>query len=132
MSVEKERRPSVPQPQSAAEGHVMPPEGQSEKPRALRTGFTTGACAAAAAKAAVQALHTGDAQTTVDIGLPNRQRVSFTIARKLSGKAGYSVASSKTLVTIPMSHTVRRSVRSCSLFPPARESCSKEERVWGE
>jgi cobalt-precorrin-5B (C1)-methyltransferase len=47
--------------------------------QALRTGWTTGACAAAAAKAAVTALRTGEAQQTVEIGLPSGQRVSFAV-----------------------------------------------------
>ena len=64
------------------------PEEQSVKPRELRSGFTTGACAAAAAKAAAAAVRTGEAQTTVDIGLPNRQRVSFAIARTVECQGG--------------------------------------------
>lgn len=63
-------------------------EEQRVKPRELRSGFTTGACAAAAAKAAVKVLCTGEAQTTVDIGLPNRQRVSFAIARTVEWQGG--------------------------------------------
>lgn len=61
---------------------------KSEKPRELRSGFTTGSCAAAAAKAAAKALCTGEAQTTVDIGLPNRQRVAFAIARTVECQGG--------------------------------------------
>ena len=45
--------------------------------QALRTGWTTGTCAAAAAKAAATALQTGEIQRTVQIGLPSGQRVRF-------------------------------------------------------
>jgi cobalt-precorrin-5B (C1)-methyltransferase len=47
--------------------------------KALRTGWTTGACAAAAAKAAVTALDTGEAQRAVEIGLPSGRRVRFPV-----------------------------------------------------
>ena len=43
--------------------------------QALRTGWTTGTCAAAAAKAAATALRTGEVQRTVEIALPSGQRV---------------------------------------------------------
>jgi cobalt-precorrin-5B (C1)-methyltransferase len=45
--------------------------------RALRTGWTTGTCAAAAAKAAATALRTGEIQRTVEVALPSGQRVGF-------------------------------------------------------
>ncbi|MBV9379996.1 MAG: cobalt-precorrin-5B (C(1))-methyltransferase [Streptosporangiaceae bacterium] len=47
--------------------------------RALRTGWTTGSCAAAAAKAAVTALDAGQLQRSVEIGLPAGQRVRFAV-----------------------------------------------------
>ena len=47
--------------------------------RALRTGWTTGTCAAAAAKAAATALHTGQVQRRVEIALPSGQRVGFPV-----------------------------------------------------
>ena len=47
--------------------------------RALRTGWTTGTCAAAAAKAATTALRTGAVQRTVEIALPSGQRVGFPV-----------------------------------------------------
>jgi cobalt-precorrin-5B (C1)-methyltransferase len=47
---------------------------------ALRFGWTTGACAAAAAKAAFTALLTGDFPDPVEIILPRNQRVAFALA----------------------------------------------------
>jgi cobalt-precorrin-5B (C1)-methyltransferase len=55
------------------------PRTAKTRPNALRTGFTTGACSAAAAKAAVTALSRGIAQSTVDIGFPSGDRHSFTV-----------------------------------------------------
>jgi len=53
------------------------PRTAKVRKQALRTGWTTGACAAAAAKAATTALATGELQETVQIGLPSGQRVRF-------------------------------------------------------
>jgi cobalt-precorrin-5B (C1)-methyltransferase len=50
----------------------------------LRTGWTTGTCAAAAAKAAARALLTGEPQGGVDVRLPRKgdeRRVSFEVER---------------------------------------------------
>jgi cobalt-precorrin-5B (C1)-methyltransferase len=47
--------------------------------RGLRTGWTTGTCASAAAKAATVGLVTGAAPTEVEVGLPNGQRVAFPV-----------------------------------------------------
>ena len=46
---------------------------------ALRTGWTTGTCASAAAKAATTALDTGRVQHAVEVALPDGQRVSFPV-----------------------------------------------------
>jgi len=51
------------------------------RPRALRTGWTTGTCSAAAAKAACAALVSGQPQTRVDVGLPSGERVAFGVER---------------------------------------------------
>ncbi len=48
---------------------------------ALRTGYTTGSCAAAAAKAAVQALLNGEPVSEITIHLPVGKDVAFTINR---------------------------------------------------
>ncbi len=47
----------------------------------LRTGWTTGTCSAAAAKAAATALATQQAQTRVDVVLPDRREVGFDVHR---------------------------------------------------
>jgi cobalt-precorrin-5B (C1)-methyltransferase len=50
----------------------------------LRTGWTTGTCAAAAAKAAARALLTGEPQGRIDVKLPRKgeeRRVSFEVER---------------------------------------------------
>ncbi|HEV7756882.1 MAG TPA: cobalt-precorrin-5B (C(1))-methyltransferase [Mycobacteriales bacterium] len=56
------------------------PRTAKDRPKALRTGWTTGACSAAAAKAATAALRTGVPQSTVEIGLPGGRRVGFVVA----------------------------------------------------
>ncbi len=48
--------------------------------RGTRTGFTTGACSAAAARAAVVGLLTGSVPTEVECLLPNGQQVRFAVA----------------------------------------------------
>ncbi len=53
------------------------PRTAKVRKQALRAGWTTGACATAAAKAATTALATGELQETVQIGLPSGQRVRF-------------------------------------------------------
>ena len=54
-----------------------------EKPRGpLRRGWTTGACATAAAKAAFSALLTGEFPDPVEITLPKGERPSFALARQ--------------------------------------------------
>ncbi len=48
--------------------------------KGLRTGWTTGTCASAAARAAAEWLATGSPPTTVEVALPSGQRVSFPTA----------------------------------------------------
>ncbi|MFV2112494.1 cobalt-precorrin-5B (C(1))-methyltransferase [Micromonospora sp. LOL_025] len=57
------------------------PRTAKVRPTALRTGWTTGACATAATKAALTALVTGVPQRQVEITLPAGRRVSFPVAR---------------------------------------------------
>lgn len=51
-----------------------------KKPKGTRTGFTTGACSAAAARAAVLGLIEGQIPSVVDCVLPNAQQVSFLVS----------------------------------------------------
>jgi cobalt-precorrin-5B (C1)-methyltransferase len=53
------------------------PRTAKVRPRALRTGWTTGTCASAAAKAAATALRDQAPQHRVEIGLPSGRRVAF-------------------------------------------------------
>jgi cobalt-precorrin-5B (C1)-methyltransferase len=55
------------------------PRTAKVRKQALRTGWTTGTCASAAAKAAAAALKTGQIQHTVEVGLPGGQRVRFPV-----------------------------------------------------
>lgn len=60
---------------------AAPAGGKTEKVRGTRTGFTTGACSAAAAKAATRVLVVGDLLTEIETTLPNRQPVTFPLHR---------------------------------------------------
>src|SRR5712692_1929416 len=51
------------------------------KQRGQRTGFTTGACSAAAAKAAARCLRTGTPLKEIETTLPHRARVTFALKR---------------------------------------------------
>ena len=55
------------------------PRTAKVRKHALRTGWTTGTCASAAAKAAATTLDTGEIQDTVEVGLPYGQRVRFDV-----------------------------------------------------
>ena len=55
------------------------PRTMKVRPKALRTGWTTGSCASAAAKAAVTALRDQRTQQVVEIGLPSGRRVTFAV-----------------------------------------------------
>ena len=67
---------------------------QTVKRRGLRTGYTTGSCAAAAAKAATLALLSGRPVSTVTIHLPVGQDVDFPVARCQWSAAGAAVTCS--------------------------------------
>ncbi|WP_332752448.1 cobalt-precorrin-5B (C(1))-methyltransferase, partial [Hydrogenophaga sp.] len=52
---------------------------KKDAPRGTRTGFTTGACSAAAARAAVIGLVTGQVPDAVECLLPNGDLVTFAV-----------------------------------------------------
>jgi cobalt-precorrin-5B (C1)-methyltransferase len=55
------------------------PRTAKVRPQALRTGWTTGTCASAAAKAAVTALRDQAGQDSVEVALPSGFRVTFPV-----------------------------------------------------
>lgn len=57
------------------------------EPKELRTGWTTGTCATAAAKAAVILLTSGELPGSVSIALPSGKRVSFSVENSGDGGA---------------------------------------------
>jgi cobalt-precorrin-5B (C1)-methyltransferase len=62
----------------------MPPSMQRVKGEKLRPGWTTGTCAAAAAKVAAKALRDGEVQREIDVKLPRKgqeRRVGFAVER---------------------------------------------------
>ena len=67
----------------------------------LRRGWTTGACATAAARAAFVALHGGAAPDPVEIALPSGQRVAFALRQFERAPISPERASSRTRATIP-------------------------------
>ncbi len=58
---------------------IEPPLAVANATGGLRTGWTTGTCAAAAAKAALVGLVTGAAPSEVEVGLPGGRRVTFAV-----------------------------------------------------
>ena len=70
---------------AADEGRIAKPEGP------LRTGWTTGACATAATKAALTALITGDFPDPVTIRLPRGEEPAFSLSLEALGD-GYAMA----------------------------------------
>jgi cobalt-precorrin-5B (C1)-methyltransferase len=61
-----------------------------DEPSSLRRGWTTGACATAAAKAAYTALLSGTFPDPVEIALPGGQRVAFALATSQTGDGAAS------------------------------------------
>jgi cobalt-precorrin-5B (C1)-methyltransferase len=64
----------------------MSPE-VAERTSGLRTGWTTGTCASAAAKAAAIGLCSGTRPEAVEVGLPDGQRITFDVEPGPSGEA---------------------------------------------
>jgi cobalt-precorrin-5B (C1)-methyltransferase len=75
--------------QRASSYHRMMSE--TTEPKALRRGWTTGACAAGASRAAFANLHAGGFPDPVPVALPNGMRPEFSLAMTASGE-GWSRA----------------------------------------
>jgi len=70
------------------EPHEPPLAPEVAGAKGLRTGWTTGTCASAAAKAAVLGLLGGRPPDEVEVGLPRGERVSFAVADRVPGDPG--------------------------------------------
>ena len=66
-------------PENAGEAPAKVRKGDARRERGNRTGFTTGACAAAAARAATLGLLLSEVPTSIVCRLPNGQAVSFAV-----------------------------------------------------
>jgi cobalt-precorrin-5B (C1)-methyltransferase len=79
----QQQEPELPAPGTAApEPELREPDlprTAKVRQRALRTGWTTGTCASAAAKAAATALRDQAPQARVDVALPSGRRAGFTV-----------------------------------------------------
>ncbi len=78
MTGPQPRGPRPGQPEPALSEPDLPRTAKA-RPEALRTGWTTGTCASAAAKAATTALRDQATQERVEIGLPSGRRVEFAV-----------------------------------------------------
>ena len=77
-----------------AADYTQPHDNRADQPdRPLRRGWTTGACATAAAKAAFAALLTGEFPDPVEVTLPRGERVAFALAlsRRDAGAASAGI-----------------------------------------
>ncbi|QBI55403.1 cobalt-precorrin-5B (C(1))-methyltransferase [Streptomonospora litoralis] len=90
MSTSPRKRPRAQDaPNGAAPGAEESPQPREPdlprtmkvRQKALRTGWTTGTCASAAAKAAAEALVTGEPVEVVEVALPSGRRVTFATER---------------------------------------------------
>jgi len=81
--------PRPARPKDPTRGPVAPSARRSVATRkpGLRTGWTTGTCASAAAKAAVIGLITGQGPSAVDVALPDGRRVTFEVEGARAGAA---------------------------------------------
>ena len=68
------------------------PRTAKVRPKALRTGWTTGTCASAAARAAALHLVTGEPPAWVEVALPSGRRVSFAVERSVLLRPGHAEA----------------------------------------
>jgi len=67
-------------------------KGDGRRKRGHRSGFTTGACAAAAARAATLALLTGEVPANIRCSLPNGQEVDFPVHEgRIEGDTAHAV-----------------------------------------
>ncbi|MGH3325343.1 MAG: cobalt-precorrin-5B (C(1))-methyltransferase, partial [Streptomyces sp.] len=81
-------RPGEPRPGEPDLREPDLPRTAKARPKALRTGWTTGTCASAAARAAALYLATGEAQPWVEVALPSGRRVTFAVEESAELRQG--------------------------------------------
>lgn len=84
--------PHAPRPDGPALREPDLPRTAKTRPKALRTGWTTGTCASAAARAAALHLATGRPQRWVEVALPSGRRVTFAVDRATELRPGRTEA----------------------------------------
>jgi hypothetical protein len=97
----------------------MPPSMEKVRGEKLRTGWTTGTCAAAAARAAAKSLVSGRTQSRVDVKLPGKgaeRRVEFEVR-------GPRPSSSRTRETT-------QTLRMAPISPPASRGGESQDSSW--
>ena len=98
-------RPSARRAVTASRPHEPPLAPEVARAKGLRTGWTTGTCASAAAKAAVIGLLEGHPPAEVEVGLPGGPRVRFAVTDAEPGRTRAGPPSSRTPATTPTSPT---------------------------
>ncbi|MEO3846855.1 cobalt-precorrin-5B (C(1))-methyltransferase [Streptomyces sp. B8F3] len=88
------REPGPPEPDRRGPDLREPdlPRTAKVRQKALRTGWTTGTCASAAARAAALLLATGEARRWVEVALPSGRRVTFAVERAVELRPGRTEA----------------------------------------
>jgi hypothetical protein len=104
----------------------MPPSMEKVRGEKLRTGWTTGTCAAAAARAAAKSLVSGRTQSRVDVKLPGKgaeRRVEFEVERASLEVRGPRPSSSRTRETT-------QTLRMAPISPPASRGGESQDSSW--
>ena len=103
------------------------------KKKKLRSGYTTGACAAAAAKASVATLLSGQLRETVEIPFPAGPRVSFSIVKQSVANDGSGAVTSSVIKDAGDDPDVTNGavIESTAVFAEILRSGAEKVRIYG-